>query len=410
MPGTLTPTFADRKWGRDYMSRFDYLQHPIRDPGGNPVIMYRHPGSGVSGSHRFCWNFPPDQGAHSMAEYVNLVRTAASDTHFDFCSIEWAQYLLDATEGRSKCLVFPEVIVEAQRAIIGLKQQLASVGGDPGRIVGFGECHGAYQLLLACCFMAPSATPAGGVLENRRIYQGRYYDSRLRGIINYAGNPLDLRRTLAPNVAAGFGIFSGATWTNGTKKITKAGAFAHYDFVAGDQCQITAGTNATLGTYTVASKIDSDNITLTTSVGATASNLSGYTSCEVYDPSQNIAYFGSDPAVNYNEWYALPQTLKKAASSLAYAEAGQLSFYVPLIHIYENAGTNNIPYGNLFESGTDGHDYKQAADLQAALGLRGISTQRIVLDRILHPWHSDSYSNTNYNQPLYDFAVQCITS
>ena len=404
----LVPTFQDLKWGRDYMSRFDYLQHPTRDPGGNPVLVYKHPGSGVSGSHRFVWNNSP--GANAFATFVSQTKIASTDTHWDFCSIESAQCGWDATEGRSKVGFFPETVVDMQRAVVGVKQQIALLGGDPNRIVAFGECHGAYQMLLALCFMAPSATVSGGLLENRRIYSSRHWDSRVKGIINYAGNPMDLRRFPSSNSAPGFGGFTGAAWTNATKKITKAGAFAHYDFVAGDQCVITAGTNATPGTYTVASKIDSDNITLTTSVGATASNLSGYTSCEQYDPSQNLAYFGTNQGVNFNEWYALPQTLKVAASSLAYAQAGQLSFYVPLLHIYENAGTNTVPYGNLFTTGSDGHDFKQATDLQAALGTRGISTQRIIIDRITNPWNSSAFAQANYSQPVYDFAVQCITS
>lgn len=404
----LVPQIVDRKWGRDWHQRFDYLQHPTRDPGGNPVLLYRHPGGGNSGTKGSVWTV--NQGANGFANYLANVRTAAGDTHFDFASIEFAQARLDAVEGKGKVLLFPEVIVEAQRAVIGFKQQIQALGGDPSRIVVMGECHGAYQWLLACCFMSPSASSTGGLLENRRIYSSRYWDSRVRGVINYAGNPLDLRRRLQTNVDPGFGIFAGATWTEATKKITKIGAFAHYDFVAGDACVIASGTNATPGQYAVASKIDADNITLTTSVGATASNLSGYTSCEVYDPSQSNAYFGTNQAVNFNEWYGVPQSMKTAASALAYAQAGQLSFYVPVIHIYEDAGTHSIPYGNLFTVGSDGHDIQQGTDLRTALAARGIETQMIPVDRALHPWKDDAYSNANYSQPLYDFAVQCITS
>lgn len=71
---------------------------------------------------------------------------------------------------------------------------------------------------------------------------------------------------------------TGATYTEATKKITKTGAFTDYVFTATDVFVVTAGTGATLATYSVASRIDADNITLTTSIGAGAdgqTNIAG---------------------------------------------------------------------------------------------------------------------------------------
>lgn len=77
---------------------------------------------------------------------------------------------------------------------------------------------------------------------------------------------LDLRGTVT---------VAGASWVNGTLTLTQVGAFTNYVYKAGDQLVVTAGTNTTLGTYNVASRVSNDAITLTASIGATASAVSG---------------------------------------------------------------------------------------------------------------------------------------
>lgn len=64
--------------------------------------------------------------------------------------------------------------------------------------------------------------------------------------------------------------FTAATWTAGTLTLTKTGAFAGYEFRAGDTVTIVSGTGSTPGAYAIASKVDSDNITLATSPGVNA--------------------------------------------------------------------------------------------------------------------------------------------
>lgn len=66
----------------------------------------------------------------------------------------------------------------------------------------------------------------------------------------------------------GFGIADG-TYNDATKTLTSTGAFTTYVYTAGDQVYIASGTNATPGLYTIASKVDADNITLTASAGST---------------------------------------------------------------------------------------------------------------------------------------------
>lgn len=62
--------------------------------------------------------------------------------------------------------------------------------------------------------------------------------------------------------------FTAATWTVGTLTLTKTGAFTGYEFRAGDTITAVSGTGFSAGTYAIASKVDSDNITLATSPGA----------------------------------------------------------------------------------------------------------------------------------------------
>ena len=63
---------------------------------------------------------------------------------------------------------------------------------------------------------------------------------------------------------------SDATWEESSKTLTKAGAFASYAFLAGDEVQITGGADATLGFYKIANRVDADAITLETSIGSAA--------------------------------------------------------------------------------------------------------------------------------------------
>lgn len=67
--------------------------------------------------------------------------------------------------------------------------------------------------------------------------------------------------------------FTGAGWTNASKYITKAGAFADYVWKSGDVVTLTAGTGVTLGQYTISSKIDSGTIELATDINGVTGDI-----------------------------------------------------------------------------------------------------------------------------------------
>lgn len=57
---------------------------------------------------------------------------------------------------------------------------------------------------------------------------------------------------------------TGANYTHATKKLTETGAFTTYTWASGDEIYLESGTGITAGWYEVASKVDNNNITLTT--------------------------------------------------------------------------------------------------------------------------------------------------
>jgi hypothetical protein len=79
---------------------------------------------------------------------------------------------------------------------------------------------------------------------------------------------------------------TGATWTEATKTLTKAGAFTDYTWLEGDTLDDVSGTGATDGTYEVASRVDANSITLATSIGAAAN---GQTDIAATLPNDQVA-------------------------------------------------------------------------------------------------------------------------
>lgn len=71
--------------------------------------------------------------------------------------------------------------------------------------------------------------------------------------------------------------FTGANWTNATKRITKASAFTRYIWKTGDLVTLTAGTGVTLGQYTIASKVDDSTIELAADCNGAGGDIGGNT-------------------------------------------------------------------------------------------------------------------------------------
>ena len=99
----------------------------------------------------------------------------------------------------------------------------------------------------------------------------------IEGIINDAGrylygmHPWQWRdRPVAPLSYIAPISVADATYTEATKTITKTSGFTNYTFRGAELFEVTAGANATLAQYKVATKTSANAITLTDSIGSAA--------------------------------------------------------------------------------------------------------------------------------------------
>jgi acetyl esterase/lipase len=194
MPFTIIPTVADIRWGRSMCQRMDQLKHPIRDAGGNPWIAHRHGGGGVVGSKEADWISTVGGGTFAnFAQYLNTVKTAASDTHFDCIALGTRQAILSPPQFRGDQAFFPECVLDVKRAIMTIKTRAAEMGLDPNKGFLMGESHGGWLTLMTMC-TAPLVGNGGSKTEQLRRYGAASFDSTVRGYISQSGM-IDVRRT-----------------------------------------------------------------------------------------------------------------------------------------------------------------------------------------------------------------------
>lgn len=151
---------------------------------------------------------------------------------------------------------------------------------------------------------------------------------------------------------------TGATWTEATKRITKTGAFASYSHLSADTLEVTDGTGATLGVYEVAAKVDSDSITLATSIGAAAN---GQTDIEGSMPNDQVALpsdftFGGITAYAMKDGLAGWLVPTSASQMLQMRSLGSLGssigFWALLRHVRSTAGGAPVPRLELWPRST----------------------------------------------------------
>ena len=146
----LTPTTQDTFYGPSIHQSYDVYRHSVRDPGGNPVIIYRHGGGWAGNDKR---DIGVDANAPNRLAAYLLARTAPTDTHFDIISVESRQRSFDssgAAFGYDQPIempsYFPEAWDDVKLAIVHIKQNAASLGIDPKKVVLLGNSAGATTL------------------------------------------------------------------------------------------------------------------------------------------------------------------------------------------------------------------------------------------------------------------------
>jgi hypothetical protein len=146
----LTPTTQDTFYGPSIHQSYDVYRHSVRDVGGNPVIIYRHGGGWAGNDKR---DIGVDANASNrLADYL-LKRTLPTDTHFDIISIESRQRSFDSSgaafgyaQPNDMPSYFPEAWDDVKLAIVHIKQNAASLGIDPKKVVLLGNSAGATTL------------------------------------------------------------------------------------------------------------------------------------------------------------------------------------------------------------------------------------------------------------------------
>jgi hypothetical protein len=143
----LTPTTQDTFYGPSIHQSYDVYRHPVRDVGGNPVLVYRHGGGWASNDKR---DIGVDGNASNrLADYL-LKRTLPTDTHFDIISVESRQFSFSSSgaafgyaQPNDAPAFFPEAWDDLKLALVHIKQNATTLGIDPKKMVLFGNSAGA---------------------------------------------------------------------------------------------------------------------------------------------------------------------------------------------------------------------------------------------------------------------------
>jgi len=146
-------------------------------------------------------------------------------------------------------------------------------------------------------------------LDSTTLPPGTTSDAAAGQIVNQAGRYLFKHLwnfRIAPPAIVGFTApisVTSATYGLTNKSITKTSGFSSYTFAKGDIFEVTAGTGATTGLYTITSKESNNEIRLATAIGAAdgITNVSG----TIEFPYVNLpSDFGDLIALEMNSTYA----------------------------------------------------------------------------------------------------------
>lgn len=195
----ITPTNADLVYGPSIHHRYDYYRHSVRDAGGNPCIILRHPGG---------WNAGDKRDASRAGNIANdiawgaLQKLQATDMHCDVISVETRQALWNtptagATYGFAEPLDrpshFPENFEDLKLAVVSIKSQAKSLGIDPQKLVLVGMSAGAtmaWWSQLTAPMVANGRSSVDTYTGDASTAGG--YDSRVRAVVAIAV-PTDFR-------------------------------------------------------------------------------------------------------------------------------------------------------------------------------------------------------------------------
>jgi pimeloyl-ACP methyl ester carboxylesterase len=189
----ITPTLSDQVWGTELYQRFHYTAHPVRDDGGNPLLMCRHGGGGWGGWYDNL--FDATDVSNSLFEFC---LSEDRPMHFDIITFDSAQVLFttgttnDYSLARSRRAYIMEQARDIQRAVCAIKKwgsgwdNSTSYRINPNKIILKGHSHGS--TICGLSQIIPPVTSEGDTtMLADSLYSCAGFDSRVKGVIYHDG-------------------------------------------------------------------------------------------------------------------------------------------------------------------------------------------------------------------------------
>lgn len=309
-----TQTLINQRWGPERWQLFDYFAHPIRDPGGNPCLIWRHGGGGWAGNYKL-WPNSGFEISEGLPDY--LLNEPGLDQHFDVVTIQTCEQTMTNSAGTSFPAEIPRTtrhnmwdnVMDHKRAICAIKAWGTGAGGftngvytyriNPDKIISGGQSFGGTVTALSMITPPITYDTKWGMSSVREFDAGNY-DSTVLGVI-YFSSQVDFRRRALPQAG---------------------GAVAFQNYLRSDTVQGIWGT-------------------------------------QINDPDT-----GSNIYAGGSEWSSkVPNNFKDAVSLLYYIERGYTDFYVPMYTLYYENDPSHLGQYPL----TSNHDRRMRDDLNAAL-------------------------------------------
>src|SRR5690242_8498235 len=86
---TIDVTIPTLRWGPSASHVAAIVRHPIRDPGGNPWLVYRHGGGAIIRDYRL--PFIGSANGNALFYHLSAQRSGRDDLHFDCISVDTRQ-------------------------------------------------------------------------------------------------------------------------------------------------------------------------------------------------------------------------------------------------------------------------------------------------------------------------------
>lgn len=181
----ITPTILDARWGPDHHCRVDVLQHATRIPEGNPVLVIRHGGGGMTSDKREPWvaggafNVLANWLHQQTALPFDVWSIATPQSHYG-SPVSAAHLSTTYNDRLTRPVLFPESVEWlkfffqwANRYAVGgdvLPETGATLGHKAGDYIAAGREFGALlQAVAAFSGPHPPATTNGQLLPGGRF-------------------------------------------------------------------------------------------------------------------------------------------------------------------------------------------------------------------------------------------------